>query len=186
MRFGILGPLQAVGDDGRELALGGRMPRAVLALLLLRANEVVSSDQLVEELWAGARRRRAARRGCTCTCIAAATQGPLPPATQTQLRGAAGHYCRWLRLESRARGARCASMRAADRRGSIATGGGTTRSGARRAERRSSSFGAATFGLTFSTTRLRRARSRGWTSCVPRCLRSGSRSKCCWAGRRRC
>ena len=54
MRFGILGPLQAVGDDGRELALGGRMPRALLALLLLRANEVVSSDQLVEELWAGA------------------------------------------------------------------------------------------------------------------------------------
>ncbi len=54
MRFGILGPLEAVGDDGRELALGGRMPRAVLALLLLRANEVVSSDRLVEELWAGA------------------------------------------------------------------------------------------------------------------------------------
>jgi predicted ATPase/DNA-binding SARP family transcriptional activator len=54
MRFGILGPLQAVGDDGRELALGGRMPRAVLAVLLLRANEVVSSDQLVEGLWAGA------------------------------------------------------------------------------------------------------------------------------------
>jgi predicted ATPase/DNA-binding SARP family transcriptional activator len=54
MRFGILGPLQAVSDDGRELALGGRMPRALLALLLLRANEVVSSDQLVEELWAGA------------------------------------------------------------------------------------------------------------------------------------
>jgi predicted ATPase/DNA-binding SARP family transcriptional activator len=53
MRFGILGPLQAVGDDGRELVLGGRMPRAVLALLLLRANEVVSSDQLVEGLWAG-------------------------------------------------------------------------------------------------------------------------------------
>ena len=39
---------------GVELALGGRMPRAVLALLLLRANEVVSSDQLVEGLWAGA------------------------------------------------------------------------------------------------------------------------------------
>ena len=54
MRFGILGPLQVIGDDGRELALGGRMPRAVLALLLLRANAVVSSDQLVEELWAGA------------------------------------------------------------------------------------------------------------------------------------
>src|SRR5246127_347173 len=49
MRFGILGPLQVIGDDGRELALGGRVPRAVLALLLLRANEVVSSDQLVGE-----------------------------------------------------------------------------------------------------------------------------------------
>ena len=54
MRFGILGPLQVIDDDGRDLALGGRMPRAVLALLLLRANEVVSSDQLVEALWAGA------------------------------------------------------------------------------------------------------------------------------------
>jgi predicted ATPase/DNA-binding SARP family transcriptional activator len=54
MRFGILGPLQVVSDDGRELGLGGRMPRAVLALLLLRANEVVASDRLVEELWAGA------------------------------------------------------------------------------------------------------------------------------------
>src|SRR6202012_2405388 len=54
MRFGILGPLQVIADDGRELALGGRMPRAVLALLLLRANEVVSTDQLVEALWAGA------------------------------------------------------------------------------------------------------------------------------------
>jgi len=54
MRFGILGPLQVIGDDGRELALGGRMPRTVLAILLLRANEVVSSDRLIEELWAGA------------------------------------------------------------------------------------------------------------------------------------
>ncbi len=54
MRFGILGPLQVIGDDGCELALGGRMPRTVLAILLLRANEVVSSDRLVEDLWAGA------------------------------------------------------------------------------------------------------------------------------------
>jgi len=54
MRFGILGPLQVIDDDGHELALGGRMPRTVLAILLLRANEVVSSDRLVEELWAGA------------------------------------------------------------------------------------------------------------------------------------
>jgi predicted ATPase/DNA-binding SARP family transcriptional activator len=54
MRFGILGPLQVLGDDGRELAVAGRMPRALLALLLLRPNEVIPSDRLVEELWAGA------------------------------------------------------------------------------------------------------------------------------------
>ena len=54
MRFGILGLLQVVGDDGREVPVAGRMPRALLALLLLRANEVVASDRLVEELWAGA------------------------------------------------------------------------------------------------------------------------------------
>jgi predicted ATPase/DNA-binding SARP family transcriptional activator len=53
MRFGVLGPLQVLGDDGREIAIAGRMPRALLALLLLRANEVVPSDRLVEELWAG-------------------------------------------------------------------------------------------------------------------------------------
>jgi DNA-binding SARP family transcriptional activator len=53
MRFGILGPLQVVGDDGREVAVGGRMPRALLVVLLLRPNEVITSDRLAEDLWAG-------------------------------------------------------------------------------------------------------------------------------------
>jgi len=53
MEFKILGPLQVVDDAGRQLRLGGRKPRAVLAMLLLDADEVVSSDRLVEELWAG-------------------------------------------------------------------------------------------------------------------------------------
>jgi DNA-binding SARP family transcriptional activator len=48
--FGVLGPLEArSGDD--PLPLGGTKPRALLALLLLNANEVVSSDRLVDELW---------------------------------------------------------------------------------------------------------------------------------------
>jgi DNA-binding SARP family transcriptional activator/DNA-binding beta-propeller fold protein YncE len=52
MDFRILGPLE-VADDGRLLALGGTKQRALLALLLLRANEVVSRDRLIDELWDG-------------------------------------------------------------------------------------------------------------------------------------
>ena len=50
MEFRILGPLE-VSDRGAELALGGRKPRALLALLLLHANEVVPSERLIDELW---------------------------------------------------------------------------------------------------------------------------------------
>ena len=50
MDFRILGPLE-VSDHGHELAIAGGKPRAVLAILLLRANEVVSSDRLIEQLW---------------------------------------------------------------------------------------------------------------------------------------
>jgi DNA-binding SARP family transcriptional activator len=49
--FRLLGPLEAVGDDGEPLALGGQKQRAVLALLLLRANRVVSTDFLIDALW---------------------------------------------------------------------------------------------------------------------------------------
>ena len=53
MRFGILGPLEVAENAGRRLKLGGHRQRAVLAILLLHANEVVSSDRLVEDLWSG-------------------------------------------------------------------------------------------------------------------------------------
>lgn len=49
--FRVLGPLEAVADDGEPLPLGGQKQRAVLALLLLRANRVVSTDFLVDALW---------------------------------------------------------------------------------------------------------------------------------------
>jgi DNA-binding SARP family transcriptional activator len=52
MQFRILGPLE-VEDGGQLVPLGGKRQRALLALLLLRANEVVSIDRLVDELWAG-------------------------------------------------------------------------------------------------------------------------------------
>jgi DNA-binding SARP family transcriptional activator/tetratricopeptide (TPR) repeat protein len=53
LEFLILGPLEAY-DGGRKLALGGARQRALLAMLLLHANEVVSSDRLVDELWGAA------------------------------------------------------------------------------------------------------------------------------------
>ncbi len=50
MDFRILGPLEVL-DDGREVALAGSKPRALLALLLLHANETLTSDRLIDELW---------------------------------------------------------------------------------------------------------------------------------------
>jgi DNA-binding SARP family transcriptional activator len=50
MEFRILGPLE-VGEEGRVLRLGGPKQRALLASLLLHANEVVSRDRLIDELW---------------------------------------------------------------------------------------------------------------------------------------
>jgi class 3 adenylate cyclase/DNA-binding SARP family transcriptional activator len=50
MEFRILGPLEAL--DGRQrIALGGTKRRAVLALLLLHANEPLSTDRMIDELW---------------------------------------------------------------------------------------------------------------------------------------
>ena len=51
MRFGILGPFEVADDEGREVALGGRKQRSVLAILLLHAGEVGPTDRLIEELW---------------------------------------------------------------------------------------------------------------------------------------
>jgi DNA-binding SARP family transcriptional activator/class 3 adenylate cyclase len=48
--FRILGPLE-VWKDARALPLGGPRTRSVLALLLLHADRVVSTDQLVDEIW---------------------------------------------------------------------------------------------------------------------------------------
>ena len=52
MEFRILGPLEVVDDD-RELTPARPKQRALLALLLLHANQVVASDELLEALWAG-------------------------------------------------------------------------------------------------------------------------------------
>jgi predicted ATPase/DNA-binding SARP family transcriptional activator len=51
MEFRLLGPLEVLDDDGVPIPLGGRRPRALLAMLLLRPNETVSTDRLIDGIW---------------------------------------------------------------------------------------------------------------------------------------
>src|SRR4051812_4762650 len=50
MDYRILGPLE-VRSGGEPVAIGGRRQRALLALLLLDANRVVSRNRLIDALW---------------------------------------------------------------------------------------------------------------------------------------
>ncbi|MBD0348429.1 MAG: AAA family ATPase [Thermoleophilia bacterium] len=50
MEFRILGRLEVL-DGGRSLHIGAAKQRALLAVLVLNANRVVSTDQLIEALW---------------------------------------------------------------------------------------------------------------------------------------
>lgn len=50
MEFRVLGPLEVL-EGGRTVPLGGTKQRAVLAMLLLRANTLVHADALVEAVW---------------------------------------------------------------------------------------------------------------------------------------
>lgn len=50
MEFRILGPLDAV-ENGRPIDLGPPQQRALVALLLVHANRVVTTDRILEELW---------------------------------------------------------------------------------------------------------------------------------------
>ena len=50
MEFRVLGPLEVL-SEGRLLDLGGAKQRALLAMLLLDANSVVSTSRLIEALW---------------------------------------------------------------------------------------------------------------------------------------
>src|SRR6266542_1122606 len=50
MEYRVLGPLE-VRDGDRSLPLAGAKQRALLALLLVNANHVLSRDRLIDELW---------------------------------------------------------------------------------------------------------------------------------------
>jgi hypothetical protein len=55
MEFRILGPLEIL-DEGRKVSLAGAKQRALLGLLVLRANQTLGTDRLID-----ARSRRKAR-----------------------------------------------------------------------------------------------------------------------------
>ena len=50
LQFRILGPLEVANDNGL-VDLGGQRQRSLLAVLLLRANEIVPTDSLLHALW---------------------------------------------------------------------------------------------------------------------------------------
>jgi DNA-binding SARP family transcriptional activator len=50
MQFRILGPLEVVADE-TAIPLGPEKQRALLAVLLLNANRIVSQQRIIEELW---------------------------------------------------------------------------------------------------------------------------------------
>ncbi|TDD48058.1 tetratricopeptide repeat protein [Nonomuraea terrae] len=51
MRFQILGPTAALGEDGEPIALGGPRVRALLTLLALHAGRVVGAEQLIDGMY---------------------------------------------------------------------------------------------------------------------------------------
>src|SRR5690242_10365004 len=50
MRYSVLGRLE-LRDGGRAIEIAGTKQRALLAVLLLNANHVVSTETLIEALW---------------------------------------------------------------------------------------------------------------------------------------
>jgi hypothetical protein len=87
--FRILGPLDAL-VDGRAVALGGRHQRAVLALLVVRANEVVPVDRLIDGIWDDAPPESAANvlQGHVSQSGAAVPRSPRTPARRRSSSGA--------------------------------------------------------------------------------------------------
>jgi DNA-binding SARP family transcriptional activator len=57
MDYLLLGSLEVSNGD-RAVRLGGDKQRALLAVLLLHANEVVSADRLMDDLWVSGYHRR--------------------------------------------------------------------------------------------------------------------------------
>src|SRR4029078_1218853 len=51
VEFGVLGPFEVVDEELGIVPLGAAKERALLALLVLHADEVVSSERMIDALW---------------------------------------------------------------------------------------------------------------------------------------
>jgi SARP family transcriptional regulator, regulator of embCAB operon len=59
MRYEVLGPLRII-EDGRVSLINARKIEILLAVLIIRSDQVVAADQLMTEIWGEHRPRRAA------------------------------------------------------------------------------------------------------------------------------
>ena len=84
MRFGVLGPLQ-VTDSGREVVISAGRDRTVLAMLLLRPGQIVSTDDLIDAVWED--RPPATARGQLQTCVSRLRRTLRPVAILTDPAG---------------------------------------------------------------------------------------------------
>jgi SARP family transcriptional regulator, regulator of embCAB operon len=59
VRYELLGPLRVVGDEGGRASIGAQKIETLLAVLLIRSNQVVTTEQLITEIWGDQAPRRA-------------------------------------------------------------------------------------------------------------------------------
>ena len=88
MEFAVLGPLD-VRLDAESVALPGGIPQTLLAHLLLRPNQVVAADELIEVLWAdeAPRTARNVLQAHVATLRRALRQGSEEVADRLETRG---------------------------------------------------------------------------------------------------
>src|SRR4051812_4444345 len=90
--FRILGSLE-VERDGQQVALGGAQQQALLALLLIYANQWVPADRLARELWGDPAPARAVKRvQVVVTRLRKALNAGVGAADEPELRTIPGGY----------------------------------------------------------------------------------------------
>ena len=87
MQFRILGEVEVQARRRHRVALGGRKPRAVLAVLLLHANEPVSAERLAVGAVGRGRAGAARRRRCRSTSRGCARRSATPTCSTTTPAG---------------------------------------------------------------------------------------------------